>query len=109
MRAAHGMSSFKGDDLNQDIQSAYQDSLGEFKIQEGKKIQMITAFRGKIDIEQFLAENSDSIMTNFGSGKTPLHVAALYGNVELVKALLSNDPANNVNDGDRNQIGRAHV
>ncbi|KAN0078517.1 Ankyrin repeat-containing domain protein, partial [Elaphomyces granulatus] len=102
MRAAHGMSSFKGNDTKQDIQSAYQDSLEEFKSYEGKKIQMITAFRGKIDIEQFLAESEDSIITNFGPGKTPLHVAALYGNVELVKALLSNNPGNNVSDGDGN-------
>ena len=74
------------------MQSAYQDSLEEFKSHEGEKIQMITAFRGKINIEQFLAEKGDSIITNFGPGKTPLHVAALYGNVELLKALLSNDP-----------------
>ncbi|KAN0078519.1 Ankyrin repeat-containing domain protein, partial [Elaphomyces granulatus] len=102
MRAAHGMSSFKGDDTKQDMQSAYQDSLEDFKSHEGEKIQMIIAFQGKINIEQFLAEKGDSIITNFDPGKTPLHMAALYGNMELLKALLSNDPGNNVSDGDGN-------
>ena len=55
---------------------------------------------GYMDVLDFLIENGAKIETRAQSGKTPLHIAAVYGNLKAVQCLLQHGARRDATDNE---------